>query len=166
MFKPFFGICINCKRRRLVVVKSNLCSYCNYKRKQERKKNKIKIAKESQIPRGNIGYGSAVSVKSRINMKFYLLAWKYFRLQGVNSCANCGEPVSIQFSPANIAHILARQAYNVKIIKYNLLNVIFLCIECHRSLDQGGDVRLMNIWPFIMKRRELLKNFYHNFGKK
>lgn len=64
MFKPTFGICKNCEKPSLIVVKSGWCKICNEQKKKDGKKNKPKKEKVKKPVKKKLNFAKCIICKN------------------------------------------------------------------------------------------------------
>jgi hypothetical protein len=117
MFRPFSGVCVECDNSRLIVVKSGLCSECNYDKKKTAKQNRVpkiqhlNLASQTKGERKRVtqqlrnkideimGREKKKKLKSLPRLRsicdelFSLIVrWKHMDDKGICKCVTCGEP--------------------------------------------------------------------------
>jgi hypothetical protein len=66
MFKPFYGACIRCPRKGVIIpVKSGLCQYCNHELKKSKKKPAEKPTSPKKKPTGEYALFMAIGATIR-----------------------------------------------------------------------------------------------------
>ena len=88
--------------------------------------------------------------KIKSDTAFYTECWQSLP----HACKECGKPFD-QPMRWMFAHILPKSVYPT--LRHNPQNIVLLCFDHHRQLDQGRASE-MRIAPWIAERREELKN--------
>jgi len=156
MFKPHYGACSACPRTEVMIpVKSGMCVYCNYEKKQKSKKAAGKKTSTYKYTREATGEG------------------EMFREIALNTvgdeattCFVCGIRIAV-VTHHNMAHILAKGKYpafrlnpdNIKILCYNYQGT-----GCHSKLDARPRSEIINDpkWQKLFELEAELKEEYKN----
>lgn len=91
---------------------------------------------------------------AKANMEFYQKCWNHYP----HICQNCGKVLQ-NFSPSFCAHLLTKAAFPR--IRYNVDNVVILCLPCHDTLDCRKKTE-MKIWGELEQRIEKLRSDYYH----
>lgn len=143
-FKPHYNICVGCGKPTLVVVKTMLCSRCNY----EKKKSKKKITKSKKVAYKATG------------------EYEVFKRIGASrehKCFICEKPLHV-LTVSNFMHVLPKKQYE----KFRLeeKNIVIGCHDfqssCHDVWDKQPRSKIADDpkWQKMFKLEEELKNQY------
>ncbi len=141
MFKPNFGVCVECSTKQMIVVKKGLCAKCNYELKQNKKKAEGKETKKKTYikkPTGELAMFQAI--------------WE----TRPHKCTVCKSAIK-EAAPSNFAHILSKGSYpSLRLLDRN---IEILCADCHYKFDFGDSSG--EEFKALKEKRELLKQEYY-----
>lgn len=191
MFKPHYGSCKECQRTNVIIpVKSGLCQYCNYERKQNNKKptrngnglssNTNKGGNDGTHfynERGEEVIGTHISspmVRRAIKKKSIQYRRKrtgeaevfeeIWSAMEEKICFVCGRQIG-EPSASNFAHILPKALNKYPLFKLNPNNIKLFCHDsyssCHHRFDKEPRSTLKEpMWQKVFALEEELKQEY------
>jgi len=140
MFKPSKGICKECEKETLIVVKKGLCAKCNHVQKKEKS---VHVKKT----------GAKVTRKATGEKELFLRIWD----ERPHRCEVCGDDIEMP-GPSNFAHLLSKGAYSS--LRLVSENIAIACESCHYQLDFGS-TKDDPMFSDLLKRKEKLKRKYY-----
>jgi hypothetical protein len=178
MFKAYYGICTECKKERLLVVKKLLCKQCNYEAKEKRtvptiigrntKNRTIKFSARKLWPsrKGNKKIKSPpekkrkpiqYSKKRTGEMEVYKKIWKERGPYSQISGRHLGEYIN----PCFFSHIVPKSI--APSLRLDPRNIILKTPEEH-ILYENHKHKIRNLpeWQWVFELEEKLKQECHN----
>lgn len=160
MFKPFKGICIQCKSYRWIVVKKGYCAYCNHAQKEARKKTYLTATRPEKVAHSALK-SPPQKKKSSYNGKKAL--FQYIWANRPHFSEVSGLPLNYPFSPAMyfvFSHVVTRGAY--KGLALYPANIVLMTLEEHRIWEfYRWQVQDLPRWEWIFLLHDLLIQEHH-----
>lgn len=156
MFKPHYGTCLypNCnKTKAFIVVKAGWCQECNYKHKQQKKK---------EFSKPPINKYSYVKPKTGEADLFYTI-WT----ESNQRCFVCNKPIIYPIA-SNFMHVLPKALNKYPLFKLFKKNIVLGCHDgessCHFRFDKAPRSTLTEpMWQKVFKLEAELKEEYKSF---